>query len=417
MHLLFVTPAFPPFPGGGERYVASLAAHLVKRGHQVTVVASNATLEQDFWQGTAVDLSSSNTYTDIHLVHCPIRPLLGGRTGLLAWRKLMVLLSMLPGDQTAILSKMAAQIPPIDQLTDTLDALNEPFDLVHGFNISWEYALLTGWHYAQQRQLPFVATPFAHLGTGHHDRVARNSTMDHQLHLLRQSDRVMVLTSIEADGLARFGIAKERLDVIGGGVDDVPLFPPTAVTRQKYQLHDPFIIFVGRASYEKGALSAAKATLQINQTHPLTLVLVGQQSPEFQKYHQQLLPHEKKQIRHLGLVSEEDKHSLLEAAELLLLPSRTDSFGIVFLEAWAHGIPVIGANAGGIPGVIDDGENGLLVEFGDIGALSQAIQHLINDDSMRHQMGQAGRNKLETVFTWDNVSRQVATSYHQLIKA
>ena len=59
-------------------------------------------------------------------------------------------------------------------------------------------------------------------------------------------------------------------------------------------------------------------------------------------------------IRPLGILDEGEKHAILEASTMLLLPSHSDSFGIVILEAWAHGKPVIGARAGGIPGVIDD---------------------------------------------------------------
>ncbi|MFN8515884.1 MAG: glycosyltransferase [Chloroflexia bacterium] len=59
---------------------------------------------------------------------------------------------------------------------------------------------------------------------------------------------------------------------------------------------------------------------------------------------------------------------MLAAASIFALPSRTDSFGITFLEAWCNGVPVIGARAGSIPDVIDDGEDELLVPFGDVPA-------------------------------------------------
>jgi glycogen synthase len=113
-------------------------------------------------------------------------------------------------------------------------------------------------------------------------------------------------------------------------------------------------------------------------------------------------------------VPEAEKHTLLQASTLLLLPSRTDSFGIVILEAWAHGKPVIGSRAGGIPGVIDEGHNGLLVDFGDMAGLTQAIQHLLNDETLRRTLGQHGRAKLTTHYTWARVADQVLAVYQQV---
>jgi glycosyltransferase involved in cell wall biosynthesis len=119
----------------------------------------------------------------------------------------------------------------------------------------------------------------------------------------------------------------------------------------------------------------------------------------------------------LGLVSESDKHGLLAASTALLLPSRTDSFGIVFLESWAHGRPVIGARAGGIPGLVSDGEDGLLTPFGDVPALAQAIKQLLTDTDLAAKMGRRGQQKVNEHYTWDRVSDHVLTIYQQILAA
>lgn len=415
MHIVFTTPAFPPFRGGGERYAADLARSLARRGHRVTVVTSAARAEADLWQGRAAPDSAFAPPTGVAVVGCGLRPFPGGRGGLLAWRKAMVLLSTLPGDQTTPLQYMARRIPPIEHLDAALDSLPQPADVVHGFNISWEHALLAGWKYARRRGVPFVATPFAHLGSDGRDRVARNSTMDHQIHLLRAADRVLTLTGVERDGLARLNVPAQRLAVIGGGLDVDPTLLASAAASPPV-LPRPYALFIGRVSFEKGAIHAAEAVLALNrQGTAVHLALVGQAAPEFERFYARLSPEERRVIRPLGSVTEAEKHALLAHAALLALPSRTDSFGIVLLEAWAHARPVIGARAGGIPGVIDAGENGLLVEFGAVEALAGTMGRLLDDADLRERLGRNGRAKLQREYTWDRVAARVLDHYIDLL--
>jgi glycosyltransferase involved in cell wall biosynthesis len=141
------------------------------------------------------------------------------------------------------------------------------------------------------------------------------------------------------------------------------------------------------------------------------LVLAGQLAGEFERFYGRLPPSAQQIIQPLGIVNETDKHTLLSQAEMLLLPSRTDSFGIVLLEAWAHGKPVIGARAGGIPGVIDHQHNGLLVKFGDVAALGQAIQSLLTDVAKGQTMGANGRDKVHTQYNWQQVAERVWANY------
>ena len=412
MHCLFVTPAFPPFPGGGERYVRSLALDLVGRGHRITVLTTNAHTEQDFWQWTPAD--DDRQEDGLLVIRCGLRGLWGQRRFLLAWRKWMVLVSALPGKQTAVLTKMARAIPPITGMGDAFSRITEPIDLIHGFNISWEYPMLIGWQRARQQGLPFVVTPFAHFGVAGQDRVARNSTMDHQRALLVDAARVLTLTSVERDGLLALGVHADAVQVIGGGLDPLPSFK-ASVSLPNGVKH-PFVLFIGRASFEKGALHAAEATLALrNQGMMVTLVLAGQIAPEFHRFYRRLQSREKAWIRPLGVVSEAEKHKLLMETTMLLLPSRTDSFGIVLLEAWAYGKPVIGARAGGLPGVIDDGQNGLLINFGDVSALSQAIAYLLTEEGKRHSLGQAGYHKIRQTYSWSGVGERVLAAYKQIL--
>ncbi len=411
--VLFLTPAYPPFTGGGEHYASTLATHLAQAGTAVTVITSHASREQDFWRGVSRP-SAWEQHGQIPVLRLPIRPFPAGWQGLLAYRKLMVLISAWPGAQSRLLARMARRIPPIHGLQNALAELPPEFDLVHGFNISWEWPLWAGWQWAQQHRLPFVATPFMHFGTGK-DRVARNTTMDHQRRLLVAADGVLALTDREKAGLVRMGVAAARITVVGGGVGTPPPIGNTEQVQQQHQLGAPYALFIGRASYEKGAIHAAQAILSLRQQDVnMSLGLIGQPAPEFVRFYGRLSPIEQQWIRPLGILRDEEKHTLLAGAVVLLLPSRTDSFGIVLLEAWAHGVPVIGALAGGIPAVIDHEQNGLLVPFADVPALSAAIHRLYRDRKMAFDLGANGRAKVQRVFTWEQVTKQTLHRYQTL---
>ncbi len=103
----------------------------------------------------------------------------------------------------------------------------------------------------------------------------------------------------------------------------------------------------------------------------------------------------------LGYVSEEEKKDAFDACDLFVMPSRYDSFGIVYLEAWGRGKPVIGATAGAIPEVIEENRDGLLVEFGDVEKLASKILYLLEHPELRREMGEAGRKKVMERFNWE----------------
>jgi glycosyltransferase involved in cell wall biosynthesis len=412
MHVLFSTPAFSPFHGGGERYAAALAACLARKGHRVTVVTSAATVETHLWQGAGEMVLSESVDPNITVIRAPLRPFPGNRNALLAWRKSMVLASALPGS-TPLLKWMSRMIPPICLDNQVSSLIREPVDIVHGFNISWEYAALWGWRFAREHGVPFVISPFAHLGTGPKDRVAFNSTMRHQLTMLDDADAVLALTAVEAQGLQGRGVRAPMM-AVGSGLDNLPDMPTEVAIEPELR---PYVLFVGRASYDKGALHAAQAVVKLRaRGTAVRLVMIGRETEAFEQFQQSLSPVEREAIVWVGPADDAQKHAYLGEAEALLLPSHSDSFGIVLLEAWAHGKPVVAAAAGGIPGVVDADVNGLLVPFGDVEALAGAIQRLLDQPALARELGENGRRKVADTYQWDKVTDAVLAAYDAALR-
>jgi glycosyltransferase involved in cell wall biosynthesis len=143
--------------------------------------------------------------------------------------------------------------------------------------------------------------------------------------------------------------------------------------------------------------------------------LIGRIAPDFSRFYSRLDPNEKQGIIPLGVLSETSKHALLELSSLLVLPSRSDSFGIVLLEAWAHNKPVIGAEAGGIPCVIEHNINGFVVEFSDVEGLAHRISQLLNDTNLSNTFATNGQQKLKAQYNWSTVSERVLDRYREVL--
>lgn len=106
-----------------------------------------------------------------------------------------------------------------------------------------------------------------------------------------------------------------------------------------------------------------------------------------------------------GEVDEETLRGLYAAADIFVAPSRFESFGLIFVEAMMFAKPVIGCRAGGIPEVVIDGETGLLVEPGDVEALTKAIVALASDAKRRRALGTAGRKRYARHFAPEPMAR------------
>src|SRR6185295_12946901 len=99
----------------------------------------------------------------------------------------------------------------------------------------------------------------------------------------------------------------------------------------------------------------------------------------------------KDQVRLLGVLSELQKRNFFAGIDLFCLPSRSDSFGLVLLEAWANGVPNLAYRAGGVAEVLSHEKDGLLVPCGDVAALTDSLVRLSSDGKLRQRLGDAGR--------------------------
>jgi glycosyltransferase involved in cell wall biosynthesis len=119
----------------------------------------------------------------------------------------------------------------------------------------------------------------------------------------------------------------------------------------------------------------------------------------------------------MGEVEAQDKWDAMEAAQIVCVPSRNESFGRVFVEAWSKGKPVIGARIPAVEEVIRDGITGLLVEPGSAPSLASALERLLRDRELAARLGEQGRRAAATEFSWARVVARVENAYAAAVEA
>ncbi len=393
MHIVHVTHRAWPVVGGSERYVQEIARRQVLDGHQVTILATEADALSALWARRArrVAPTSPTEHQGVRITRLPVRHLPMGRVTFPALRRLTWLLSHLSERAALHLATYSPWLPGLPQALGRAEA-----DLLFAWNITLEGLTAATAHYARRRGIPWIAVPLLHLGQ------PRFYTMRHQLGLLRRATKIIVQTERERTFLLKRGFPQEQVHTISPGIDPAEASRADGQRfRHKHRVSGPLLVTLGVLSYNKGTihlLSAVK-TLWAEGRH-LTFTLIGSMETPVRRFIARLPTQMREQCLYLGRIPEQEKWDAIDAADIVALPSRTESFGIVFLEAWMREKPVIGARAGAVETIIENGVDGMLVDFGDVAGLADALRALLDAPVLAAEMGRRGRAKVLARYTW-----------------
>lgn len=416
MRVLHVIQRFWPYVGGSERYFLELSTRLAAEGHQVTVVTTDAWDIEHFWaRGKRRVDEPNDLHGGVRILRFPVRQFPGPPEVYFAIRRLLIEGSRLRVP-ISVLRPLAARTPWVPSLVAALDGWEEPVDVIHATNTPFDSLMIAAERLAHRTGTPLLVTPFVHLGEPDNPHVRQHYTMRHQIDLLRRAAAVIVQTPMERDYLRQAGVPAGRLELVGVGVNPSEIVGGDASRfRSVHGMSGPIVTFLGTAAYDKGTVHLIDAVRRLRaEGAPATLVVAGPSMSHVDRYIENLEPADRACVRPLGFIDEQTKRDLLAATDVLALPSRTDSFGIVFLESWLYRRPVVGALAGGIPGVVDDGIDGLLVRFGDVAALAESIRRLLDEPELARRMGDAGYAKVMSRMTWDFVFERIRAIYSRL---
>ena len=383
--VLILSWEYPPIVEGGlARHVCKLAEGLAARGDTVHVVT----------RGRAGDAASEL------------------RAGVLVHR---VAAPATPRDLDAFLHWVDALN---DRMVDAAAALPD-VDVVHGHD--WLIASALD-HLARRFRCPLVVTIHA-TEYGRHqgwvDKHPQSYIHGVERWITNRADQVVTCSHYMREHVADiYGLEESHVSVIPNGIDPADLEPVADLERLRGEFAAPderLVVLVGRLVYEKGFQLALEALPGIIEELGGVRFLVAGSGTHEAELRQQA--EELGLMEHgtfLGWIGDDVLHSLYRIADLCVIPSLYEPFGLVALEAMASGCPCIVADTGGLREIVPPDERvGLRFNGGDAEHLAVMVERLLTDERLRERLvAEASEHVLR--FDWVDVARQTAAVYAEL---
>jgi D-inositol-3-phosphate glycosyltransferase len=250
--------------------------------------------------------------------------------------------------------------------------------------------------------------------------------------VLKSVDRIIAATPAEqAQLIWLYKANPEKISIIPPGVDLEHFYPIPKDEAREYigiSADERMILFVGRIERLKGVdtLIRAVSTLHLNGNslgHPVYLSIIGGdpsaslQDMDTEMARLQTLSSDlcmDRMVLFLGKRGQDTLPYYYSAADILVMPSHYESFGMVALEAMACGTPVVASQVGGLAFLVQDGVNGYSVPDQDPEVLADRLAKLLNQPTLRMQMGQQAA-EFARGYSWQNISRQIVGLYEELL--
>lgn len=385
--ILILSWEYPPLIEGGlARHVRKLSEQLVQRDVEVHVLT----------RGDGVSPVEQEMFgVHVHRVSEPRKP--ADLDEFLSW------IEQMNGDMMRAGIELGARMS---------------FDLVHGHD--WLVAT-AGEELSRRLACPWVVTIHA-TEYGRHQGWVDKHPQSHihgvETWMANKADAVITCSHYMRDHVSDiYGLDDQRVAVIPNGIDPLDLQPVEdldALRARFAQPHERLVLLVGRLVYEKGFQIALEALPGvIERLGDVRFLVAGSGTAERELKEQAgklgLLDHG----TFMGWIGDDVLHSLYRIADLTVVPSIYEPFGLVALEAMASGCPTIVADTGGLREVVPNEEVGLRFRSRDPQSLATMMERVLSDAELRDRLiAEASEHVLR--FDWADIARQTAEVYGEL---
>ena len=315
-----------------------------------------------------------------------------------------------PGVPLPLYPELKLAVPPIG----TKNAIEEfQPDLIHVVNPA--FLGVGGIYYAKKMDVPLVASYHTHLPQylQHYGLGALEGLLWELLKAAHNQAKLNLCTSSAmVTELKNHGI--ERVDLWQRGVDTEMFQPHLASAQMRSRLshgnpEDPLLLYVGRVSAEK-QIDQIKPVLEAIPEARLAIVGDGPNREALETHFAGT------KTNFVGYLQGLELAAAFASADAFVFPSRTETLGLVLLEAMAAGCPVVAARSGGIPDIVTDGVNGYLFEPDDRDGAITATKSLLKAKEIREQLRINARNEAEQ-WGWAAATRQLQSYYRNVLSA
>jgi glycosyltransferase involved in cell wall biosynthesis len=291
--------------------------------------------------------------------------------------------------------------------------LDGKFDIVHGLDIYSTMAQMVI-RFAHKHRIPCVITCHTAMGSPFSIFLQRSMGLTPS-----KADRLIAVSRASARFSRSLGFPEKRITVVQHGVDlscfngEIDAF----AMRQELGIGDePLVVTAVRLIKRKSPdllISAFARVLKVVPDAKLVIAGSGREEDNLSRQIKDLTIINS--VFMVGKLSKEKIAQLMAAADIFVLPSKGESFGLSLLEASAAGVPVVCSNAGGVPEIFQDGFNALLYPPGDDNAMAKAIICLIQDKELAKKIS---ANAVETAskFTWEMTAERTLQVYEEVLQ-
>ncbi|MCY7289222.1 MAG: glycosyltransferase [Cryobacterium sp.] len=305
-----------------------------------------------------------------------------------------------------------------------MDALG-PYDVIHSHH--W-FSGMAALPLARRRGTPHVqsfhsiaADPSTPLSAG--ERPESPGRMAGEAWLAQESDALVAISEAEADTiLQRLGGSPERITIVLPGVDGI-LFRPTDIRAAgltgAIDIRG-YAVVAGRLQPLKGLDLAIEAIAAVPEPIRPELVIAGDASADYDGYIDELRALAarhgiERNVRFVGPQSRVDLALLLSGARVVLVPSHSETYGLVALEAAASGVPVVAAAAGGLREAVLDGDTGVVLDSRDPEVWAGALTQILSNPAFARRLSLAARERAEHL-DWPRSANGLVTVYRSLVR-
>ena len=294
------------------------------------------------------------------------------------------------------------------------------FDVVHTHFGRQVYDVAVG-YYAEKYGVPYVLQAHGSLPRiGSWRRLKWVYDVLFGYRLLRDASKVVALSRVEAQQYKAMGVPEEKIAIIPNGIDlsEYADLPPEGIFKKKFNMdeNEKIVLYLGRIHRIKGIDVLVKAFADVvEKLGDVRLVVVGPDDGylgELKALVKALRIEDKVLIT--GPLYGEDKLEAYVDADVYVLPSRYEIWGMTVLEAYACGKPVVASRVGGLKDLVLSKVTGLLSDPGNIRQLANSILYLVNNDDKAREMGLRGKHLVKENFTIEKAVDKFEVVYREI---